>query len=307
MDPDWRRLPSLSGLRAFEAAARLGGFSAAARALNVTHAAVGQSVRGLEADLGALLLRRDGRGLALTEEGARLAAALREGFGVIAAGVEALRGAESRRGLRITATPAFSQTVLMPRLGDFWRGHPEIAVSITPSYAVADLARDGFDVAIRSGRGDWPGVVAEPLVEGRFLLAATPALLAQTDDIARLPWILDPEDPQELGWLAGAGLDPAALVIHRIDSPMLAVSAAIAGYGLFFVSDVVIADELASGRLVEVPFPDLPRFTYWALTLPGPRRPAVERFVAWIRGQFDGRTVSRETSSAPEPAEGFTP
>lgn len=304
-DPDWRHLPSLSALRAFEAAARLGGFSAAGRALNVTHAAVAQAVRGLEAELGAALLRRDGRGLRLTEDGERLARALREGFATVAAGVEALRASEGGRGLRVTATPAFSQSVLMPRLGGFWARHPEVTVSVTPSPDLADLRRDGFDLAIRSGRGRWPGVEAEPLVEARFLLAGTPGLLARDPDIARLPWILDrnagagidPADEWERGWLRAAGLDPDALAVNGIDSPMLAVSAALAGYGLIFVTDVVVAADLAAGRLREVPFPGLPRMAYWAVTLPGPRRPATERFVRWLRAEL----------AAPEGAPGSPP
>lgn len=284
--PDWRHLPSLSSLRAFEAAARLGGFSAAARTLNVSHAAVAQQVRALEAGLGMALLRRDGRGLALTEDGTRLARSLSEGFGTIAAGVEALRSAERRRGLRVTSTPAFAQSVLLPRMGDFWRRQPDVAVSITPDYELVDLVRDGYDVAIRSGRGPWPGTVAEPVVQARFLLAGTPALLARDPDIARLPWILSPADPQEPAWLRAAGLDPEGLTVNGIDNPMLATSAALAGYGLIFVTDVVVRGDLAAGRLVEVPFPDLPRFTYWAVTLPGPRRPAVSQFVGWLRSQF---------------------
>ena len=94
-DPDWRHLPSLSALRAFEATARLDGFSAAARALNVTPAAVAQQVRGLEADLGVALVIRQGRGLVLTPEGARLSAALAEGFSTIAGGIDALRHDEA--------------------------------------------------------------------------------------------------------------------------------------------------------------------------------------------------------------------
>src|SRR4028118_1529865 len=104
-DPDWRHLPSLSSLRAFEVAARQRSFSEAARALNVTHAAISQAVRGLEAELGTTLLRRDGRGLALTDDGERLARALRDGFGTIAAGGEGLRGGEEQRGETATRTP----------------------------------------------------------------------------------------------------------------------------------------------------------------------------------------------------------
>lgn len=287
-DPDWRHLPSLSSLRAFEAAARAGGFSAAARALNVTHAAVAQAVRALEAELGATLLRREGRGLALTEEGARLARALREGFSAIAEGVEALRGAERRRGLRVTTTPAFAQQVLLPRLADFWARHPEIPVAISPGLALADLGREGFDLAVRAGRGDWPGLRAEPLMDARLLLVGAPALLDRDPDLARLPWIVDPADPQEMGWIRGGGLDPAALALSGLDDALLALPAARAGYGLLFATEAVVQGDLAAGRLREVPFPGLPRFRFWIVTPQGPRRPAVEAFATWLRRQFGG-------------------
>jgi LysR family transcriptional regulator, glycine cleavage system transcriptional activator len=284
--PDWRHLPSLSSLRAFEAASRYGNFSAAARALNVTHAAVSQAVRGLEAELGTMLLRRDGRGLALTEEGDRLARALRDGFGTIAAGIEALRGSEKGRGLRVTATPNFAQSVLLPRLGSFWRHHPDVAVSISPDYAIVDLARDGFDIAIRTGQGQWPGTAVEPVVRTRFILVGAPELVGRDGDLTRLPWLLSSGDPEEPHWLKAAGIDPGALMVNGIDNPILALSAALAGYGLLFSTDVVVTADLAAGRLVEVPFPGLPELTYWAVTLPGPRRPAVEAFVGWLRAQF---------------------
>lgn len=111
-EPDWRRVSSRSSLRAFDAAART---------LDVSHAAVAYQVRALEADLGAALLRRAGRGLALTDGGARLARVLAQGFGAIAAGVEALRCSRQRQGLRVTSTPAFAQSILLPRLSDVWR------------------------------------------------------------------------------------------------------------------------------------------------------------------------------------------
>ncbi|EYD74074.1 hypothetical protein Rumeso_04368 [Rubellimicrobium mesophilum DSM 19309] len=285
-DPDWRHLPSLSALRAFEAAARFASFSEAARVLNVTHAAVSQAVRGLEGELGTTLLRRDGRGLALTDDGERLARALRDGFGTIAGSIEALRGAEKGRGLRVTATPNFAQSVLLPRLGSFWRRHPDVAVSINPDYAVVDLARDGYDVGIRTGQGQWPGLRAEPVVRTRFILVGAPELVARDDDLTRLPWLLSSGDPQESTWLEAAGVDPGSLKVAGIDNPILAVSAALAGYGLLFSADVVATADLAAGRLVEVPFPGLPELTYWAVTLPGPRRPAVEAFVGWLRAQF---------------------
>lgn len=157
---------------------------------------------------------------------------------------------------------------------------------------MADLRRDGFDLAVRSGAGQWPGVVAEPLTEDRLMLAAAPALLARGLDLAELPWILDPKDERDPVWLRTAGLDLDRLTLSGIDSPVLAIPAATAGYGLLFAGSVVIRDELASGRLVEVPFPGLPSFHYWIVTLSGLRRPAVDQFIAWLRKQFASPSVS---------------
>ena len=98
MSNRWRDLPSLSLLRAFDATARHGGFAGAGRALNVTHAAVTQAVRGLEAELGVVLVQRAGRTVALTEAGERLARALDDGFGKLTAGIAGLREAEVQIG-----------------------------------------------------------------------------------------------------------------------------------------------------------------------------------------------------------------
>jgi LysR family glycine cleavage system transcriptional activator len=111
MNIDWKTLPSLSALRAFDAAARCASFSGAARSLNVTPAAISQQVRALEAELGLSLVRRDGRGIALTEHGTLLARSLQQGFGAIVEGIGMLRETERKRGIRVTTTPS--------RLSDF--------------------------------------------------------------------------------------------------------------------------------------------------------------------------------------------
>ncbi|NDV02651.1 LysR substrate-binding domain-containing protein [Pseudoroseicyclus tamaricis] len=284
--PDWHRLPSLSSLRAFEATVRLGSFTAAAQALNVTQPAVAQQVRGLEAELGVALVHRAGRGLAVTEAGAALARDLAEGFSAIARGVDALQRSEARRGLRISAAPAFSQTVLMPLLGAFWQAHPDIPVSLEPGTAIVDMARTGIDLTIRSGSGEWPDVLPHHLAHSRFIVAATPELLAQEDDLANLPWLLTDRDPFELAWLRDAGYDLDTLDTRHIDNPMLAVSAARASYGLIFATEIVLVEDLAAGRMREVPFPGLPQTDYWACLPHGPARPAAMAFVRWLRAHF---------------------
>ena len=140
-DPDWLHLPPLSALRAFEAAARLGGFSAAARALNVTHAAVAQQVRALEEHLGAPLIHREGRGMVLTPEGAQLGARLTEGFLTIQGAVAAVRQRQEGAPVTVTMTPTFAVKWMMPRLWKFWELHPDIAVSLRPDIRLLDLGR----------------------------------------------------------------------------------------------------------------------------------------------------------------------
>ncbi len=173
MTVDWRTMPPLASLRAMEAVARLGGFSAAARALNVTHAAVAQQVRGLEAELGVALLRREGRAVVLTAEGERLSAALTEGFGGMQGAVEAAKARRADGPIRISLTASFAAQWLMPRLRDFWARHPDVPLSLHPDARVLDLAREAMDLGIRYGRGSWPGVTAQRLAAGRLVVVAT--------------------------------------------------------------------------------------------------------------------------------------
>lgn len=280
---DWRELPSLAALRAFEATARLGSFSAAARGLNVTPAAVAQQVRGLESELGVSLVLREGRGIALTTEGGRLAEVLQDSFRAVSEAISRLRQGDRDRGLRVSATAAFGHAILMPRLAEFWALHPRVPVSVEAENRAVDLRREGYDLGIRSGSGDWPGLEVELLANNRFQLAASPNLLAREPDITRLPWLLSSEFPDEYEWLRAAGYDPDRLNIINTPNGALAVTGAVHGYGLVFGTDAVLRSELDSGRLVNVEFPNLPNVSYYAVTLPGPRRPAVQAFIDWLR------------------------
>jgi len=138
---NWHEIPSLPALRAFEAAARHGSFSAAARDLNVTHAAIGQHVRALEDYYGQSLMHREGRGMTTTAEGHRLATALTEAFDQIASASADLMRQTAARALRVAVTPSFAANWLMPRIGHFWETHPEIELEIIPSMALVEQDR----------------------------------------------------------------------------------------------------------------------------------------------------------------------
>lgn len=283
---DWRRLPALSTLRAFEAAARLGSFAAAARDLNVTPPAIAQQVRALEAEIGQPLFRRAGRGQVLTQTGEGLARDLNDGFTQIAAALSRARGNQAQRGLRVMAAPGMAINYLMPRLTRFWARHPDIMVSVVPRRGFVEPVRAGFDLAL-FGTDDGqpppaPDTEMTRLFSTRAILAAAPALLASGADLQDLPWLIDDDDPVELGWMADAGIEVARITRRSVGDIVLSIDAARTGHGLLFVSEAVIFNDLEAGRLVEVPFPPSSTITYWMATPKGPRPPALAAFADWI-------------------------
>lgn len=285
MSSRWRDLPSLSALRAFDATARHGGFTGAGRVLNVTHAAVTQQVRALEAELGVQLVRRMGRTVSLTEAGERLARTLGDGFGTIVGGIEELRRREERRGLRVATTANTGQAVILPRLAEFWASHPGIEVAMTPGFATVDILSEGFDLAIRGWRTEGPGIVTEHLTAARWVVAGAPSLLGTGPvDLNALPWIVS--EQYELDILRGIGveLDPSRHVL--LGSPYLEIPAAVLGLGLILAVEVIIRAELASGQLREIAVPGLPEAHYYATMPSGPRRAATQAFLDWVRTLF---------------------
>lgn len=281
----WRELPSLSLLRAFDATARHGGFTGAGRALNVTHAAVAQAVRALEAELGVALVRREGRTVGLTEAGERLARSLDEGFGTIAGGVADLRRSESRRPLRVATTVFLAQTLILPRLAEFWAMHPGVEVAMTPGLALVDVVAEGYDLALRAWRGNAPGTVTEPLAQSRWVVAGAPSLLGDGSvDVRKLPWIVPDDDHADI--LRQIGIEVPAAQRVQVGSPHLEISAGLTGLGLILATEIVIRRELASGQLREVPMRGFPEVHYFVTMPSGPRRAETEAFVQWVRTLF---------------------
>lgn len=290
MAVDWRALPPLSALRAFEAVAQGGGLTGAARRLNVTHPAIAQQLRVLEDHLGLRLVRREGRGLRLTAEGTRLAAALSDGFGTIAAAIAALKAEGADRPVRITLTASFAAQWLMPRLRVFWDRHPDIGLSLHPEPRVVDLARDGFDLGIRYGAGGWPGVQARFLASARLVVAAAPALVgdpaaATAARLQDMDWILAGNWPEQDRFLASLGLDPGALSSTEISDETLALSAARQGLGLVVESAALVEDDVRAGRLVVLHDSRDRLPAYFVVTPPGAPRPPAKVFLDWLAAQ----------------------
>ncbi|MBY8977214.1 LysR family transcriptional regulator [Rhodobacteraceae bacterium NNCM2] len=286
---DWHRIPPLASLRAFEAAARHLSHSAAARELGVTHAAIAQQVRALEAYLGLPLLYREGRGLALTDDGATLATSLTGGFGQIAQAVELLADSEAARPLHISMTPSFAVSWFMPRMHEFRRLHPEIELSINPTSKNIDLVAERFDAAIRFGDGNWPGLESEPLVVSDFVIACAPSVIqgheiTGPESLLALQWLQEVGTDEIGRWLASRGIAmPPVARISEMPGYMM-LSALREGHGVAATARLFIEDDIAAGRLV-VLFEEAEgsRKIYHLVTRPGVPRPALKKFISWIK------------------------
>lgn len=283
-----RRLPNFSALRAFEAAARHENFSRAAEELHLTHGAISHQVRALEDELGRPLFVRRGRQVKITSDALKFAQFLGKSFADIAVAADAMRAASVNQRLTVTSIPSFAARWLAPRLGRFIDLHPDIEVVLQSSGQLQDLARDGIDVGIRFGRGNYPGMVVErlmgdvyyPVVSPHYregALPATPQHLPQQIMLRSVePW-----SP----WLRAAGVDmaePSGGVMFE-DLSMLIRSAA-DGNGVALVRHVVAMQEIASGQLVRLfdiatPCPDE---YYFVAPAASAGKPQVVAFRNWL-------------------------
>lgn len=288
---DWRTLPSLSALRAFEATARLLSFSGAARELNVTHPAIAQHVRGLEADLGLQLVTRQGKGLALTEDGSYLATQLNEGFTTIASGIRDLSSRQQDRPLTLSMTPSFAESWLMPRLGAFWAEHPEIALTVNPSTDLVNLRQDGVDLAVRFGDGTWPDLQVERLGSSPWVVVAAPSYasnattLSDLGDLTQHRWFGSENANEQRIWGRQIGLDFAKARYTELANNALVNSAVRAGYGLSIQNKAIMQADLNAGNLVALHEGLSDDLDYYLVTRPGRPSEKLKTFLNWIRAQ----------------------
>ncbi|MGX0977812.1 LysR family glycine cleavage system transcriptional activator [Roseovarius sp. MBR-51] len=284
---EWQSLPPLTALRAFAALAETGGTAAAGIKLNVSHAAISQQIKHLEAHLGVALVDRTGRQLRLTAEGRELADALELGFGAIARTVESLTGADANRPLQISTTPSFAAHWLMPCLSDFRQSHPQIDLMIDPSPHLIRLEPGGIDVAIRYGAGSWPGLNAELLFHSPIVAVAAPQLVAGVritcpEDLADLPWLQEFGTNEASDWLRRQGvLKERAAGLVQVPGNLL-LDGLRNGQGVAVTVRDWVRQDIAAGRL-RLLFEEDTQSGYHIVTRPGVLRPPAKFFVAWLR------------------------
>lgn len=285
-----RRLPSLNGLRAFEAAGRLGSFTAAARELNVTQTAVSRLVRLLEDRFGFPLFRRHASSLELTDRGQRLLAGLTEAFDSIARVTDSVSALRDRPVLTIGVGPALAVSWLIPRLASFYRQHPEIDVRMATGGATRPV-HDDWTCTIRRDSDGWPGYVAETLFPSAVIAVCTPAIasaLRTPSDLSHATLIRVSDMPNDWPfWFKAAGLRPQPGAEVLFESNAMAMQAVLDGTGVAIAQVAYVSDALAAGRLVS-PFAIVAaKREHWSLQYPSARRdePALIAFRDWLRDE----------------------
>lgn len=304
------RLPSMNALKAFEAAARLGSVSKAAAELNLTRSAISHQLRFLEQELGAKLVKRDGRGIALTPAGRRYARQIQRAFTLLheppsAAGETSLDGT-----LRIGCVSGFCTYWLCRHIEDFHRLHPDLQLEIIRPAHLADVTTGAAQVYIVFGHGDWPDRWVELLASPDFFPVCGPGLLNKVgglggpEDLARctLLHLIDPTDWRR--WLAAVrtrSVDPDSGIyfsdIHFV------ISAAMAGQGMAMGDNLICAQALRQGHLVR-PFATRISGTgsyYLVAEHDVVDQPAVTAFRTWLKDKLSedlGATFAGEAPVA---------
>jgi LysR family glycine cleavage system transcriptional activator len=256
-------LPPIDALQAFVQAARLLSFQQAAGVLHVSPSALSRRIQTLEDHLGVALFRRLRPGLELTAAGRSYLETAESVVAELRAAQDAL--APSPLGpLRVSALESFSAKWLVPRLAALEALEPRVEIQLEATLRYADFDRDPVDVAIRFGRGPWPGLHSEPIVDLDFFPVCSPALrdgdpsLRAPADLAHHALIHVEQVPDAWrAWLRHAevpDLEPAREL--RFDHVVIALSAAEAGRGVALTSRLLAEPELGQGRLC-APFGDL--------------------------------------------------
>jgi DNA-binding transcriptional LysR family regulator len=287
-----RRLPSTTALVAFEAAARHRSFTLAAEELALTQSAVCRQIAGLEATLGVKLFRRTRRGVTLTpagvEYGRRVAARL-DALEADALDVAAGDGGE-RGVIELAVVPTFATRWLLPRLPDLARAAPHLQLNLHVRTRAFLFDGSGLDAAIHAGDGPWAGCRSVPLMGERLVPVCSPALVPRgrrlsAAALGRLPLLQQTTRPDAWRrWFAHAGVDvDGDLRGPRYELFSMSLEAAVHGLGVALVPDIFVADELASGRLVQPVATAFDSDRRYHLVVPeGAATPALDAFERWL-------------------------
>ena len=278
-------LPPLHALPAFEAAARLGSFLAAAQALHLTPSAISHRIRLLEEHLGQALFERRHRAVALTPAGRRYLVVVRDALLRLDEASAQLRAPQQER-LRISAAPALGSRWLVGRVAAYQAQHPNLEFTLSTATGLGPLLAGEADIGLRYGEEEWPGLLAWKLFEERIFPVCSPALAAelkQPADLDRCRLLRHPLLSWQR-WFAAAGLkrdEPT----HgpRYEDALLMLEGAAAGHGVALMAGSLAEPWLADGRLCQPFAAACPDRSFYVVAPPSVQeRPAAMNFIRWL-------------------------
>lgn len=271
----------LETLRAFEASARTGSFSAGADKLNLTHGAVSRQIAKLENWLGLRLFERGARGVTLTPEGQRLYLRTSEAFALIADTTERWSEPRGAAVVRLTSIPSIASLWLMPRLAALEGGSTQLRIVLDIDNHQVDLADEGMDLSIRCGRGRIPGRVSMQLFEEWCFPIAAPELAKTIGDgaaerLLQYPLIHDSDASGWRAWFGAQGMDYRPRPQdRRFEDYNLVLDAAAYGLGIALARPPLTRGQLTAGRIARVDERQvLNPVSYWLDRPMGMPRPA---------------------------------
>jgi LysR family glycine cleavage system transcriptional activator len=284
----------MNALKSFDAAARLLSFSKAADELHLTHGAVSRAVRQLEEYLGVDLFKRRTRSVSLTAAGAAYAANVRDVLDRLAAATREVKGGRMAGALTVSTLDSFAAKWLVPRLFRFRRAHADIDVRLLTTQRLVDFATEEVDLAIRMGRGRWPGAEAELLMKEDLSPVCSPRLLdgphplRELADLKYHTLIHDDFPLDWAAWLKAAGVEGIDTKRGPIfNSSDLALQAAIQGEGIVLGSSVLADHDIAAGRLIRPFALSLPADLAYYVAYPPKtlQKPKVKVFRDWLKSE----------------------
>ncbi|KKX30737.1 transcriptional regulator GcvA [Rhizobium sp. LC145] len=301
------RLPPLNPLRAFEATARRGSVSAAARELNVTHGAVSHQIKALEESLGVTLFERGSKRLKLTSEGALLLPAVTQAFGEIAAATAQMKRPATSGELSITCVPALFSFWIVPRLNSFTEQFPGVRLKLTASNDPAGLHSPDVDVCILYGDGNWPDAWARLWSNLRLFPVASPTLLNSRPlrsirDLEDHVLLHGDADGREWNtWFAAAdAIDLPRRQQHFMGDARFSTEAALHGHGIALGDTITASKLIAKGELI-VPF-DLSvpaNDAFYVACRPAVRStPIIRVFIDWLFASLEADHLPQVQTSA---------
>ncbi|RVU14309.1 LysR substrate-binding domain-containing protein [Methylobacterium oryzihabitans] len=296
----------LRAITVFHAVARSGSITRAAEDLGVTPSAVSQQVQSLEVSLGTSLIGKAGRNVVLTEAGERYFEMIGPEIDRIMEATQRIQGFRSVTTLTVRATPSLSTKWLLPRLSGFVDAHPDIELRLDGTNEPTVFQKDSVDIEIRHGTGGWAGLHVEGLVEESFRPVCAPSLAAPgslgPEELARHRLIHSVKSQMQWPlWFKLAGLAPPGRWRRLLfDRTHMAIDAAAGGLGIALESDLMLWNDLKSGR-VACPLRDPPRVTLTTQWITCPheslRHRKVRAFLDWIRREREAWTAERAAAT----------